>query len=90
MPIKCFGGNEGFLKTQKRDFIKYEKCFKNNVKLFYVTLEKCDTSNYFTHVYNDLGEMFNDIDKLMEEKRINENYLKNVIHEIINEIKNNK
>ena len=34
--------------------------------------------------------MFNDIDKLMEEKRINENYLKNVIHEIINEIKNNK
>ncbi len=89
-PIKKFGSDEGFLKTQKRDLIKYEKCLKNDIKLFYITLEKCDTSNYFTHVYNNLDEMFNDINEFIKEKKINENYFKKIIHEIIKDIKNEK
>lgn len=62
-PIPRFGGQEGFEKTLERDERKYKKCVKNGIKMYYLTLEKCDTSNYFTNVYTNLDNMLKDIDK---------------------------
>lgn len=66
MPISKFGGQIEFEKTIERDLKKYEKCVKNNIKMFYLTYEKCDTSNYFTPIYKEINEMIKDIDKIIE------------------------
>ncbi len=35
-PVSIFGGDTGFIKTQKRDEIKTKLCLENNCKLFRV------------------------------------------------------
>ena len=34
-PISLFGGEEGFLQTQKRDKLKFKLCAENGTKLIY-------------------------------------------------------
>lgn len=62
-PVTKFGGECGFNKTKERDLRKYQKCEENNVTLYYLTLENCDTSNYFANVYDDLNDLYKEIEK---------------------------
>jgi hypothetical protein len=70
MPISKFGGEEEFELTKKRDIRKFKKCKENNIVIFYITFEKCDTSKYFTKVFTTLEELYIEID----------NTIKNNIH----------
>ena len=36
-PIKLFGGEKEFLKTQKKDRIKNEYCINNNIRLIRIS-----------------------------------------------------
>lgn len=89
-PIKKFGGDEGFEKTYKRDLIKYKKCIKNNITMFYLTLEKCNIENYFTKVYTNIEDIFNEIDNIIKSNKtinLNEDDIRLYVRKIINEIK---
>lgn len=35
IPVNIFGGEEGFKYRQELDFLKYELCKKNGIKIFY-------------------------------------------------------
>lgn len=53
--LKCFGGDEKFEINKKRDFIKREKCLKNNCLLIeYPFFEKSD--EYFKKIVNIINE----------------------------------
>ena len=66
MPISRFGGEEEFELTKERDIRKFKKCKKNNIDIFYITFEKCDTSKYFTKVFTSLEELYIEIDKTIK------------------------
>ena len=80
-PIPKFGGEEGFKKCRERDYRKYKKCIENDIKIFYLTFEKCDTSGYFTKVYTNLDDLYNEIDKIIIKNKIT--ITKNDIQEIV-------
>ena len=89
IPIPKFGGVKGFEKTKERDYRKYQKCQENGLTIYYLTFEKCDTSNYFSEVYTNLDELYNNI----EQKNIlplNQNDINEMVCKIIKEIKNRK
>ena len=87
IPISKFGGNEGLKKCKERDYRKYKKCNENGLKLFYLTFEKCDTSEYFTKVYNSLDDLFNEIDKnIIQIINITKNDIKEIVNKVINKI----
>ena len=65
---KIFGGEEGFLLTQKRDKRKYQKCIEKGVKLFYISFEKKVPDDYFEPVYKTTEELLNAIDLYIKEK----------------------
>lgn len=57
-PIKKFGGKEGFEKTKFNDYVKYDLCNKNNLKLFYFTFDKRDLpSSYLNDVITDYKKL---------------------------------
>ena len=85
IPISKFGGDEGLKKCKERDYRKYKKCNENGLKLFYLTFEKCDTSEYFTKVYNSLDDLFNEIDKNIKIK-ITKNDIQEIVYKIINKL----
>ena len=85
-PIDKFGGQEGFEKTLERDRRKYDKCIKNGIKMFYLTFEKCDTSEYFTNVYTSLDEMLNNINKEIEKITITKDEICEIVKNVINKI----
>ena len=85
-PIDKFGGQEGFEKTLERDRMKYDKCIKNGIKMFYLTFEKCDTSEYFTNVYTSLDEMLNNINKKIEKITITKDEICEIVKNVINKI----
>lgn len=89
IPIPKFGGDEGFEKTKERDYRKHQKCQENGLTIYYLTFEKCDTSNYFSKVYTNLDELYNNI----EQKNIlplNQNDINEMVYKIIKEIRNRK
>ena len=55
-PIEYFGGEEGFKKIIKNDLNKFEKCLRNNIKLFYyIENEKClETNKFVIYKYNNI------------------------------------
>lgn len=83
-PIIKFGGEEGFKKCRERDYRKYQKCKENNIKIFYLTFEKCDTSDYFAEVFKNLDDLFNEIDKVINQNKIT--LTSSDIREIVNEV----
>lgn len=87
-PISKFGGEEGFEKCKERDYRKYQKCIENGIKIFYLTLEKCDTSNYFTKVFKNIDDLFNEIDKIINQNKITitSSDIKEIVNEVITKI----
>ena len=50
-------------KTKERDYRKHQKCQENGLTIYYLTFEKCDTSNYFSKVYTNLDELYSKIEQ---------------------------
>ena len=89
-PIIKFGGEEGFKKCRERDYRKYQKCVENGIKIFYLTLEKCDTSDYFTKVFKNIDDLFKEIDKIINQNKITitSSDIKEIVNEVIIKILN--
>ena len=87
-PIIKFGGEEGFKKCRERDYRKYQKCKENGINIFYLTLEKVDISNYFTKVYTNLDDLFNEIDKVIIQNKITltSTDIKEIVNEVVTKI----
>lgn len=67
-PVKIFGGEDKFEKTQNNDIKKYQICNDNGIRIVYFAYEKYSVDkNYFTKVYTDIGEFK---DKLISLKKI--------------------
>lgn len=90
IPIPKFGGDEGFEKTKERDYRKHQKCQENGLTIYYLTFEKCDTSNYFSKVYTNLDELYNNIEQDKNILPLNQNDINEMVCKIIKEIRNRK
>ena len=60
IPVSAFGGDEGFIETQKRDIVKYKKCKEHGLKPLYFSSKKW---KYFNgeKIINDKNELINKI-----------------------------
>lgn len=65
IPIKKFGGDKEFSLIKERDIRKYKKCKQNGITIFYLTFEKCEINDYFTKVFTNLNELYEEIDNMM-------------------------
>ena len=65
-PNKIFGGDKEFIKTQERDKRKYQKCFENNVKIFYISFEKNVPENYFAPIYKTIENLIKTINSYIK------------------------
>ena len=90
IPIPKFGGNEGFEKTKERDYRKHQKCQENGLTIYYLTFEKCDTSNYFSKVYTSLDELYGRIEQDKNTLPLNQDDINEMVCKIIKEIRNRK
>lgn len=90
IPIPKFGGDEGFEKTKERDYRKHQKCQENGLTIYYLTFEKCDTSNYFSKVYTDLDELYSKIEQEKDTLPLSQDDINEMVCKIIKEIKNKK
>lgn len=88
IPIPKFGGDEGFEKTKERDYRKHQKCQENGLTIYYLTFEKCDTSNYFEIVYKNLDDLYNIIEKNQITLPLTKNDINEMVCKIIKEIIN--
>ena len=88
IPIPKFGGNDGFEKTKERDYRKHRRCQENGLTIYYLTFEKCDTSNYFETVYKNLDDLYNGIEKNQTILPLTKNDINEMVCEIIKEIIN--
>lgn len=88
IPIPKFGGDEGFEKTKERDYRKHQKCQENGLTIYYLTFEKCDTSNYFEIVYKNLDDLYNVIEKNQITLPLTKNDINEMVCKIIKEIIN--
>lgn len=88
IPIPKFGGEKGFAKTKERDLRKHIKCKENGIKLFYLTFEKCNTSNYFEIVYKNLDDLYDVIEKNQITLPLTKNDINEMVCKIIKEIIN--
>ena len=90
IPIPKFGGDDGFEKTKERDYRKHQKCQENGLTIYYLTFEKCDTSNYFSKVYTNLDELYSKIEQDKNTLPLNQDDINEMVCKIIKEIKNKK
>lgn len=56
MPVKIFGGEDNFVKTQKRDYIKNKLCSENNCKLFRIpyNIKKDEFKNILQQIKHEI------------------------------------
>lgn len=66
VPIKKFGGEEGFEKLWERDLRKLKKCGENGVKLYYISFEKEIPEKYHLPVHRSVDELINAIKQEIE------------------------
>lgn len=92
-PLKAFGGENALAIVSKRDKMKYQKCLENGVKVFYVSFERQVPDDYFAPIYRTMDDLFNAIDRYIEEYkssvnesviRLTEDELRQIIKETIN------
>ena len=72
------------------DKIKYQKCLKNRVKVFYISFERKIPDDYFAPVYRTLDELFHAIDNEIKNQtnniKLTENDLKYIINQTYKKI----
>lgn len=60
-PVSIFGGEKGYERMKFLDVVKYNKCKKNDIKLYYFSYEKNLPVTYLSKIYCNEEEIINDI-----------------------------
>lgn len=63
LPVKKYGGDEGFVVRLERDKLKYEKCKEHSIPILYIIPYRYRKSKVFNEFYKDKDYIFfRDID----------------------------